>query len=312
MDGFWRLLTSVRETERGRFAFFFSLAALVTMGQTVGLIGAESLFLARFGVEYLPQTFIFASGATVAGMLLYAALVGALRNDKLFVYMLVVAAFGLGAATLGTATGGALWLPGLLALYYLTNAVFVSHYWTFAGDYFDILASKRLFHLFTLGMSTGGMVGGGLAVGLSRIAPPETLIAAWAVILLATGVMIRLGRRGLIRWGLIELAEEDETSLEGTLSAVRYLRRSSLARWLAISAVGMTIALFLSQYLYSQRFVETFPTTRELATFLGLVLALGNLGEVAIEFVVTPFLDGSPATVGNGPGGRVAGQLPKR
>ena len=81
--GIWRLLRSVRARERRRLLFFTGVAALVALGQTLGLAGAEALFLTRYGVEYLPHTFIFASAVTILGMLLYAGFVGSTRNDKM-------------------------------------------------------------------------------------------------------------------------------------------------------------------------------------------------------------------------------------
>lgn len=290
MEGFWRLVPSVHAAERSRFAFFFAVAALVSLAQTLGLSGAEALFLARYGVAYLPHVFIAASLVTVFGMLLYAALVGSVRNDKMFSHMLWIAAVALGAAGYGVMSGVEVLLAGLLILYFLTQAVFINHFWTFASDYFDILASKRLSHLFTIGASAGGILGGGLAVAVSRMVSPEALIAGWALLLLVAAVFIRLGRRELIRWGLIDLVEKDETSLEGLVSALHYLRRSALGRWLVVSAVGMTMALFAAQYLYSEIFVATFPTARSLAAFFGVFLALSNVAEITVEIGVTPWL----------------------
>jgi HEAT repeat protein len=290
VESFWRRVPSVREAERSRFAFFFGVAVLVSLAQTLGLSGAEALFLARYGVAYLPHVFIAGSVVTVFGMLLYAALVGSVRNDKMFFHMLWIAALALGAAGYGAVSGVEFLFAGLLILYFLTQAIFLNHFWNFASDYFDILASKRLSHLFTIGASAGGILGGSLAVAVSRMASPETLIAGWALLLVATAAFIRLGRRVLIRWGLIDLVEKDETSLEGLASAIRYLRRSALGRWLVVSAVGMTMALFTAQYLYSEIFVATFPTARSLAAFFGIFLALSNLGELAVEFAVTPWL----------------------
>ncbi|MCZ6824412.1 MAG: hypothetical protein O7E50_01875, partial [Gemmatimonadetes bacterium] len=63
--GIWRFVRSVRAQERRRLLFFAGVAALVSLGQTLGLAGAEALFLTRYGVEYLPQTFVFASVVTI-------------------------------------------------------------------------------------------------------------------------------------------------------------------------------------------------------------------------------------------------------
>ena len=56
-----RLLPAVRPAERDRFGFFFLLAAILSVAQTLGLAGTEALFLKRLGADHLPIAFIFAS-----------------------------------------------------------------------------------------------------------------------------------------------------------------------------------------------------------------------------------------------------------
>jgi HEAT repeat protein len=288
--GIWRFVGSVRPQERPRLLFFTGVAALVALGQTLGLAGAEALFLTRYGVEYLPQTFVFASVVTILGMLIYAGLVGSTRNDKMFSSLLWMASVPLAMATYVAAQGSEMVLPALLAGYFLTQAIFLNHFWTFASDYFDTLATKRLSHLFTFAASAGGAAGGALVVGISSVAPPEALVGAWAAVLAAAGLSIRLRRRALSRWGLLELVEKDETSLEGLAGAVRFVRTNPLGYWLVASAAAMTVALFVSQYLYSEIFVARFPETSDLAFFLGAFLMFSNLGEILISFAVTPRL----------------------
>jgi len=48
IENFWRLVPGVYTSERSRFLFFAGLTALVHMAMTVGLVGSEALFLARF------------------------------------------------------------------------------------------------------------------------------------------------------------------------------------------------------------------------------------------------------------------------
>ncbi len=287
---FWRLLPDVRGHERQRFVFFGGLLLLVSVAQTLGLMGAESLFLARFGAERLPVVFIAASLTTVVGSVLYAARVGQARNDNLFVQMLAGTALVLGAAAAATITGVDAVIPALFCFYFLFQAVFLNHFLTFAVDYFDSSASKRLFPLFTIGASLGGAAGGAIGVLIARGPGPAYLVAAWAGVFAASAVLVRLARRRLRRWGPLDLEEADETSVEGIQGALRYLRTSPLGRALVLSALGMVLALFVAQYLYSQIFVRAFPDPADLATFFGIYLALTNVVEIAIGLTITPWL----------------------
>lgn len=286
----WRLLPDVRGHEQQRFGFFAGLSLLVSAAQTLGLVGVEALFLARFGAALLPETFIAASLLTVAGSFAYAVVVGRARNDTLFIWMLWAAVAALAAAGAAAASGANLALPGLFCLWYLIQAVFLNHFFTFVVDYFDGSASKRMFPLFTIAASLGGAAGGGLGVWVTRSVGPEMLIAGWAALFAACALVLRLARRRLRRWGPMELEEADETSVEGIQGALHYLRSSPLARALVVSALGMVLALFVAQYLYSDLFVRAFPDASDLASFLGLYLAVTNVAEIGLGLVVTPFL----------------------
>jgi hypothetical protein len=287
---FWRLLPDVRTGERTRFLFFAGLFTLISFAQTVGLAGSEALLLGTLGAEALPLTFIFASLATVAGSIAYAALVGRLRNDDLLIALLVLSgvALGIGAALAGAGVASS--LIALVCLFYLTQAIFLNHFWTFSGDYFDTLASKRLVPLFTIGSSFGGVLAGVLVAVASRSLPPVWLVAAWGGLLAAAALMLRLARRPLRRWGPLDLEEADETSVASLKGAVRHLGRSPLAAWMLMATVGMVLALFLAQYLYSEVFARSFATPKALATFFGVYLAVTNVAEIAIEVSLTPLL----------------------
>jgi len=286
----WRLLPDVRTGEHARFLFFAGLVAQISLAQTLGLAASEALFVAKLGVAALAPAFIAASLLTVLGSLLYAVQVGAMRNDLLFVRWLGASALLLLAATGATWAGLELAYPALLCLWYALQAILINHFWTFASDYFDTLASKRLFPLFTAATSLGGAAGGLLAMGLTSFAGPVALVGAWSVALAGAALSVRLAQRRLRRWGPLVAEERDESSLEGLRGAARFLGRSALARWLVVSVLGMVLALFLAQFLYLQLFVERFPDSAQLAAFLSAYLFVSNLVELAVELWLTPWL----------------------
>ncbi|MGH7337247.1 MAG: hypothetical protein ACREI7_06705, partial [Myxococcota bacterium] len=211
---FWRLLPAVRRTERSRALFFIALLTLVTAAQTVGLAGSEALFLSELSALRLPLAFLVAAIAAMVASGMYAAVVGAFRNDALFAQMLLVSGVLLvGVAALVPEPGERV-LFGLIAAYYLTQCVLTNHFWTFAGDYFDTLTSKRLVPVFALGSSVGGLVGGGLGALTAGALSPLATIAVWGALLICSAAMLRLARRPLRRWGPLGDEEADETSVE--------------------------------------------------------------------------------------------------
>jgi hypothetical protein len=283
-------LPEVRPPERGRATWLALLGAAYTLTQTVGLAGAEALFLARLGAGRLPATFVLASAATVVASLLYALRVGRAHNDRILLELLAISALGIVAAEAGVHAGQRGALPALLCLYYATQALLTTHYWTLVSDLFDTLASKRLVALFTVGMSAGGAAGGAIAMAVLARAGAEALIWAWAAGTAAIGVGVVAGRGPLARWHSVATSEQEEASVEGLRASLRYLRGSALARWLVVSALAMVLALFVVQYLYSDIFARTFPDERRLAAFIALYLMVSNGVEIVIEGGITPWL----------------------
>ena len=85
MDGVagnWRFVRSFWAHER-HLLLITGVAALAALGQTAGLAGAVALFSARYAVECLPQTFVFACVVTIPGVLLCAVLVGSTPIAKM-------------------------------------------------------------------------------------------------------------------------------------------------------------------------------------------------------------------------------------
>ncbi len=290
-DLLWRMLPGVRRPERERFLFFFGLAALLGTASTIALAGSEALFLSGLGAQHLPVAIITASLATLTSSIVYASLVGRMRNDRLFVVLLSGVAISLLIDVYFLRAGSSAVLLIVFATFYIAQAVFVSlHFWTFCADFFDTLASKRLFPLFAVGSSLGGMLGGALAVAVSRTLSGEALILAWAITLTLAAIYVRIARARLLRWAPVGSVEADESSVEGLRGALRYLARSRMATWLVVSVVGMVFSLTLMQVLYLDIFGRSFDSAEQLATFFGVYLAVTNGIEILVGNALTPWL----------------------
>ena len=289
-DRLWRILPAVRRSERSRALFFIGLLTLVSAAQTSGLAGSEALFLTGLSAAHLPLAFVIASAVTVLGSMLYAVRVGVARNDALFAQMLLGAGAVLLAIALLPARSGPVLLYALIAAFYLTQSVFTNHFWTFSGDYFDTPTSKRLFPVFTVGASVGGLLGGVGGALTARWLGPLATIGLWGVLLVAAAALLFRARRALERWGPIGAEEADETSVESMRGAVGVLRKTRFGRWLVLSSIGMVLALFVAQYVYSDLFVRAHPDPAGLAVFISVYLAVTNLVEIALELWVTPWL----------------------
>jgi HEAT repeat protein len=281
-------LFDVRAAERGRFGWFAALAALLAFAQMLGQAGTEAIFLARLGPARLPLAFVLASMATVTASLGYALRVGRARNDRVACELALLFAAAVAAGAVALRQGSPHAVLVLYCLWFAAQAVLTGHFWTLVGDYFDTLAAKRVVPLFTVGLSFGGALGGGAALGVVSALPADTLLVGWGAGLAAAALVVMSSRKRLTRWRALSQGEQDETSVEGLYAATRYLRASALGRSLFASALAMVLALFVAQFLYSQQIAAAFPDERELARFLAVYLMASNVVEMAIEVGVTP------------------------
>ena len=226
--------------------------------------------------------------------LLYAFGVDRARNDNYFVRILIFFSLVIaGASILAQLIPKIATLAylGLFCLYYANFAVCTNHFWTFTADFFDSLSSKRLFPIFTVGASAGGLLGGILASAVAnQPGGAKALLWGWIICSLLAAAWLRFHRGALRRWGPLEIEEADESSVDGMKSSIRFLRASRLGRLMVLSALFMVASLFVSQYIYSGIFVAKYPSPDELAQFFGIFLAAANALELFIEIVVTPWL----------------------
>lgn len=285
-----RLFPQVRPAEVGRFGFFLSLSLLINLSQTVGLILSESMLLSHHGPAALPLSFMVAALVTVVGSLVYALGVHRAKNDRYFIRLLggLALLVLIGYFAILCQVSGAYFF--LVATFYLSQCILTNHYWTFTGDFFDTLAAKRLFPLFVVGASLGGMFGAALLSALSPWLDNESQLLLWPLFLIGTLALLRLARRSLRRWGPLELEEADETSISEMRNAASYLRQSDLGRQLVVSCACLILCGFMGQYLYSGVFLQYYPDPQQLSAFLSRLLAVTNAAEIVVEVAVTPWL----------------------
>jgi ATP/ADP translocase len=178
--GYVRTLLPVRPEERGLTAFLYVLLVLMVMADWVGKIGSDSLFVKRFGVEYVPIMYI----VTPIAMLVTAALLFAIidRVKRRALLLGYVAAVLLASVVLQAM----LPLGGLVypIAYVFTHGVKETIYlvfWVYAGNLFDSEQSRRLFPLFAGAVLVGKILGGAVATGLADAIHSENFIGAQAL-----------------------------------------------------------------------------------------------------------------------------------
>lgn len=281
----FRSLFQVLPDEGAKVLVFALLAGLLQAGVAIGMVAADSLFLAGLGIEMLPLVFIFMPVVMLIYAPLYSLLVSRLGVRPLFqvtLALLVVGGlfFGFGGDTFG----GQTWF--LFAIKFYTGLWFIALYtlfWNFADDYFSILDGKRLYGLIAAGSSAGSMLGGGLVSGLTGVVPAAKLFLVWSAVAIATFPVLLVALRRFRAIAADEAQSEQSLSLPGLLRFIgSTFARSRFALAVALICFAMVALTSGLEYLTLGEFAQA-RSADELAALLGGLYALAGLLTLVIN-----------------------------
>lgn len=253
-------------------------------GLSIAMMVTDTLLLSTLGVKSLPPALLLSSLFTLGSSLSYTALLGRFQSLQLLQGTLGLLAALLLGGFLGLKVGaGWLCLP-LLALYGTSFSMVATQSFGLASECIDTYSSKRLFPVLTVAATCGELLGGLLVAAGARRVDPAGWVLVWALSnLLALG-WLWIHRHRLQQWRQAHAGRRQPAAL------LQYLRQAPMARSLTLLLLGMVLCQGTSQYLFSQVFARSFPQARDLAHFLGMLVALTNLAELVIATRLTPRL----------------------
>jgi HEAT repeat protein/ATP/ADP translocase len=276
-------LFAIRQGEGTVVALLGALFATAEMARGLGEVTADSLFVSRFGPEYLPAVYVVLGVASLIVGVGYLAAMGRLARRRLLVAVpvsfgvLLVVARGLLALT------PSMVLPVLWLTVAVGNTVLLTSLWTVAGTTLDARQAKRLFPL-CVGAAIGGAFVGSLAAGpLARLVGTENLLLVAALLLATAAGITAILTRVPERASLSVPGQSVRGALRGGYDEVA---RSPVMRLVAVAYVLFSILLLLASFIFLRTLEGTFQGREtDLTAFLGLVSAATTL--VALVISVT-------------------------
>lgn len=266
-------------------------AALLVAPQVAGRATRDALFLSTFDVAALPR---MTASAAVASLLATFAFSRAMA--KLSPARVLPAALGASAALFLAEWGLALAAPRLaaVAVYLhqaLLGAVLISGFWSLVNERFDPHTAKHAMGAIGAGASLGGVAGGLLAWGASKlVSVPAMLPALAAASLLGLASVLRVRAAGVAA-----------LTAEGTVppppasgpdrSALRLIREAPYLRSLAL-LVGLGAVLeAVLDYLLGAAAAASFARGAPLMSFFALFHAGSGLLALTMQaMLVRPLL----------------------
>ena len=264
-----------------RMAFLIvGMMLLTSTGFTLGTTGVDTLFFARYGVDFLPYMYMALGLLSFFITLGITALLGRVRHEKLFI-ILPVAMAGILVA------GWALVLTKLSIIYpilWIGIAVLDSFIsllvWGLANMMCDTRQSKRLFPVFNTGRILGAVLGGFSTSLLVKWFGTESLLLFMAGTMLVTFVLSRLliGQRGKQEIQSRRARRKKSGIITEMQKGFQFVRRSELMRLVSISAIMFSVLFFSIALPFSRAATIQFVDEDALAGFLGTFNAVSTGG----------------------------------
>jgi ATP/ADP translocase len=180
---FLRDALPLRRGEWGLALFLYFLLTVMVGADWVGKLGADALFVKRYGVQNVPWMYIITPIAMLAvSALIFFFIDRMRRRTMLLVYVAAVALLSVGIqyAITTNAIGSVVQPISYVFAHGVKETIYIL-FWVYAGNLYDAEQSKRLFPFFAGSVLVGKILGGVIGAAIAPIIHAENFIGAQAV-----------------------------------------------------------------------------------------------------------------------------------
>jgi len=174
----------LRRGEWGLALFLYFLLTVMVGADWVGKLGADALFVKRYGIDKVPWMYIITPIAMLAvSALIFFFIDRMRRRTMLLVYVAAVTIFSVGLQYAITAAGpvDSVVQPISYVFAHGVKETIYILFWVYAGNLYDAEQSKRLFPFFAGSVLVGKIIGGVVGAAIAPIIHAENFIGAQAV-----------------------------------------------------------------------------------------------------------------------------------
>lgn len=265
-------ILSLRKGDWQRTSRFSLLAAVTLFSLTMVEIATISLFLKRFGVDYLPYMYVLSGLCVIPATALYSAALQRWTSDLLF-HVLFLGAIGV-LVVIGllikldiSLLGYSVAFPLLYISFEIIHSLLTSHLGTYLLDYFDTLALKRLNALIYSGARMGSISAAVVASGLLTFVGTEVLLWVAVGSLILASAVVQLIQRTQATLAPAARAAEDEEEESISWRDWSWLRDAPLVWVIAASFFALNLIEWIVDFQTNSLFEQRYPTEEALATF---------------------------------------------
>ena len=182
---------NIYEDELALFLWSALLLFLIHIANILFNNMAETAFLKRYGVQYLPIVYMINAVSTFFIMGVLTGIMARTPDSRLLSYMLVASGALVGALRFVIPLGIDLLYPVLFLLKSQLEVLLALVFWNMANDLFNTRQSKRIFPLLTAGGVVGAILGSFATAPLAKIIHLDNLLLAYFVISVISAAVVR-------------------------------------------------------------------------------------------------------------------------
>lgn len=173
----------LKHGEWGLALFLYFLLTVMVGADWVGKLGADALFVKRYGIAYVPWMYILTPIAMLAvSALIFFFIDRMRRRTMLLVYVASVTIFSVALQyEINTGDMGNIVQPISYIFAHGVKETIYILFWVYAGNLYDAEQSKRLFPFFAGSVLVGKIVGGFAGAAIAPVIHAENFIGAQAV-----------------------------------------------------------------------------------------------------------------------------------
>jgi ATP/ADP translocase len=173
----------LKRGEWGLALFLYFLLTLMVAADWVGKLGADALFVKRYGVQNIPAMYIVTPIAMLAvSALIFFFIDRMRRRTMLLVYVaaVTISSIALQYAITTEVVGNIVQPISYVFAHGVKETIYIL-FWVYAGNLYDAEQSKRLFPFFAGSVLIGKIIGGVAGTAIAPIIHAENFIGAQAV-----------------------------------------------------------------------------------------------------------------------------------
>lgn len=292
----WRFLHRlfpVHPHEWPKALVLLSLSTLVGMSFSLSRASGEALFLAHFGVGFLPYLLLANPVMIVVASTVYGAYADRIPDNRLLIYTALFP-LPLILGMRGLIFLNMTWVYFFLYAVALAYSAILYISWTvYIVGHYDAQEAKRLIPFITSGQLIGTVMGGmSVALCAPRLGAANVLFV-WMSALIGVAAMVWWVSRRFTALETISSKAKRSTTQPGVWQNFREGLGFALSSALLLATTATTIASMLAvqllEYEYSTIFTQAYPDPTALTAFLGMFDGCATLVALLMQWFVTPW-----------------------